>query len=214
VLTDDQVRQYETDGYLLISGLVPPIIAAGADAFLLDLMRSPELNALGHFSREDAELLDCYTPAVISAAAQIVGEDVSTFPFPTRAYAIPSFPTQDEWQWPRPHIDHALKEHGHKTFPCAFRVACMTYLHDVPHHGGGTIVWPGSHRKLLAFAGSDSVKYESMWALNRALKLFDLGGPLELTPQQGDVLFYHYLCAHAGSQNTSDRVRLAFNHKW
>jgi ectoine hydroxylase-related dioxygenase (phytanoyl-CoA dioxygenase family) len=28
------------------------------------------------------------------------------------------------------------------------------------------------------------------------------------------VLFYHYLLAHAGSMNTSDRPRFALNMKW
>jgi len=37
---------------------------------------------------------------------------------------------------------------------------------------------------------------------------------VETTPGAGDVLFYHYLCAHAGSQNTSTQPRLALNMKW
>jgi ectoine hydroxylase-related dioxygenase (phytanoyl-CoA dioxygenase family) len=53
-----------------------------------------------------------------------------------------------------------------------------------------------------------------MWVLGQAIRELDLGGPVELTPKQGDVLFYHYLCAHAGSMNTSDRPRLALNMKW
>ena len=57
-------------------------------------------------------------------------------------------------------------------------------------------------------------RYELMWALNQALKELDLDQPVELTPSQGDVLFYHYLCAHAGSMNTSRRPRFAMNMKW
>jgi len=41
-----------------------------------------------------------------------------------------------------------------------------------------------------------------------------LSRPVELTPRRGDVLFYHYLCAHAGSMNTSSRPRFALNMKW
>ena len=41
-----------------------------------------------------------------------------------------------------------------------------------------------------------------------------VGEPVELTPRRGDVLFYHYLCAHAGSKNTSAVPRLALNMKW
>ena len=37
--------------------------------------------------------------------------------------------------------------------------------------------------------------------LNRSLGEAGLGSPVELTPRAGDILFYHYLCAHAGSRN-------------
>jgi ectoine hydroxylase-related dioxygenase (phytanoyl-CoA dioxygenase family) len=90
----------------------------------------------------------------------------------------------------------------------------MTYLSDVPSHGAGTIVWPGSHLKLEALAKSDPERYELMWALNQDIPRAGIGEPVELTPRRGDVLFYHYLCAHAGSKNTSDRPRLALNMKW
>jgi len=119
-----------------------------------------------------------------------------------------------EWRLPRPHIDHAIKEHGHKTFPRAFRIAAMTFLSDVPPHGGGTVVWPGSHAVLERLARSDPRRFETMWALNQELANTALADPVELTPRRGDVLFYSYLCAHAGSQNTSARPRLALNAKW
>jgi len=151
---------------------------------------------------------------MLSAAAQLAGDDPAAFRPPARAYAINVFPSQGEWRWPGPHIDHAIKEHGHRTFPRAFRIAAMTFLGDVAPHGGGTVVWPGSHRKLETLARSEPERYETMWALNQDLGRADLGDPVELTPRRGDVLFYHYLCAHAGSKNTGERPRLAFNMKW
>jgi ectoine hydroxylase-related dioxygenase (phytanoyl-CoA dioxygenase family) len=90
----------------------------------------------------------------------------------------------------------------------------MTFLSDVPPHGGGTIVWPGSHAVLEHLAKSDPTRFETMWALNQELPNAALDSPVELTPRRGDVLFYSYLCAHSGSQNTSDRPRLALNAKW
>ena len=95
-----------------------------------------------HTVYEEPSLIACYTPQVLKAAAQLSGDDPATFRVPSRAYAINVFPQSGEWQWPRPHIDHAIKEAGHKTFPRAFRIAMMTYLSDVPPHGAGTIVWP------------------------------------------------------------------------
>jgi ectoine hydroxylase-related dioxygenase (phytanoyl-CoA dioxygenase family) len=90
----------------------------------------------------------------------------------------------------------------------------LTYLTDVQPHGGGTMVWPGSHLKLERLARSDLPKYKYLSALNADVRRVDLGSCVELTPSGGDVLFHHYLCAHASSDNVSDAPRLAINRKW
>jgi hypothetical protein len=167
-----------------------------------------------HQSYDSPELRACHTPSFLAAAAQLSEDPLETIGVPKRAYAINVFPSSGEWKWPRPHIDHAIKEHLHKTFPRAFRIATMTFLSDVPPHGGGTVVWPGSHAVLERLAKSDPERFEMMWTLNQELPHVTLADPVELTPKRGDVLFYSYLCAHAGSQNTSDRPRLALNAKW
>ena len=220
-LTIEQEQEYREQGYLLVSGLIPEAVAAEAAAAMWRVLEADpgdpaswEGAGKGHQSYDDAQLVACYTPEMVAAAARLAGDDPASFHPPKRAYAINIFPQGGEWQWPHPHIDHAIKEHGHKTFPCAFRLAAMTYLSDVPPHGAGTVVWPGSHAKLEALARSDPERYERMWALNQDIAKADLGAPVELTPRRGDVLFYHYLCAHAGSRNTSDRPRLALNMKW
>ena len=220
VLTAEQARQYAAQSYLLVSGLIPEEVAERAETALWGLLQArpddpaswPERAA--HQAFESPELVACYTSAMIGAAAQLAGEAIETMQAPKRAYAINVFPTPGEWQWPHPHIDHAIKEHGHKTFPRAFRIAAMTFLSDVPPHGGGTVVWPGSHALLERLALSDPARFQTMWALNQELAHVALGDPVELTPRRGDVLFYSYLCAHAGSQNVSDRPRLALNAKW
>ena len=221
VLTLVQESHYTHRGYLLVSGLISPQIAADAEEAMWRLLNADPRDPTtwegippSHHSYEEPALLACYTPELLAAAAMLAGESHGAFHAPDRAYAINVFPRSGEWQWPAPHIDHAIKEHGHKVFPRAFRVAGMAYLSDVPPHGGGTIVWPGSHIKLEQLARSDPARYETMWALNQDLASVDLGDPVELTPKRGDVLFYHYLCAHAGSRNTSDRPRLALNMKW
>lgn len=170
--------------------------------------------AAAHQAFDSPELLACYNPSLLAATALLAGDPPETIQAPKRAYAINVFPTPGEWSWPHPHIDHAIKEHGHHTFPRAFRVATMTFLSDVPLHGGGTVVWPGSHALLEGIAKSDPARFELMWTLNQELSRIDLGAPVELTPKRGDVLFYSYLCAHAGSRNVSDRPRLAMNAKW
>jgi ectoine hydroxylase-related dioxygenase (phytanoyl-CoA dioxygenase family) len=221
MLTAEQRRAYDEQGYLLVSELIPPETAAAAEAAMWRLIgASPDDPASwselprGHASFENPELVACYTPEYRSVAALLAGDDPAIFQAPRRGYAINVFPQAGSWVWPRPHIDHAIKEHGHRTFPRAFRIAAMTFLNDVPPHGGGTVVWPASHQKIEALARSDPERYELMWTLGQALRELDLGEPVETTPRRGDVLFYHYLCAHAGSMNTSERPRLAMNMKW
>jgi hypothetical protein len=221
MLTPEQHAFYDEQGYVLVPGLVPGEIGTAAEKVMWELLQlSPDDPAAwptgtqGHGAFASPELVACYTPGVVAAAAALAGDDPATLRPPSRGYCINIFPTAEEWRWPRPHIDHAIKEAGHTTFPRAFRIAAMTFLHDVAPHGGGTIVWPGSHRRIEALARSDPERYELMWSVNQALRDLDLGAPLEVTPRRGDVLFYHYLCAHAGSLNVSDRPRFAMNQKW
>jgi ectoine hydroxylase-related dioxygenase (phytanoyl-CoA dioxygenase family) len=93
-------------------------------------------------------------------------------------------------------------------------LAGIIYLNDVPPQGASTVVWPGSHRKIEALAKSDLTHYELMQTLNAELGKLDLGDPIEIPGKRGDVLFYHYLCAHSGSRNATDTPRLALVHKW
>ena len=176
VLTDAQVQEYTKQSYLLVSGLMSEEIAAQAESAMWRLLQADPNDrsswagrSSSHQVSDSPALLACYTSQMLQAAAQLSGDAPETIKAPGRAYAINGFPTSEEWKWPRPHIDHAIKEHGHKTFPRAFRIAAMTFLSDVAPHGGGTIVWPGSHAVLERLAKSDPVRYETMWALNQDL---------------------------------------------
>lgn len=223
VLTQTQIASYLDDGYLLVSGLVPAQTAQRAEDAMwrcLGLDRDrPDTwkDASGaHAGFEDPELVAVYTEAVLTAAWQLSEGDLDRqrFRAPKSGYAINIFPTDETWAPHGPHIDHSIKEHGHETFPAAFRVASMLFLHDVQPHGGGTVVWPGSHRKIAALARSNPEHYRPMWVLGSDLAKADIGEPVEIVPKRGDILFYHVFCAHSGSRNTSNYPRLAMNMKW
>ncbi len=196
-LTEEQKSQYAEQGFVLVPGLIGPSVVSEAVAALwrhLDADPADPASwariANAHRSFDDPALLACYTPDLLAAAADLAGDDPATVRAAKGAYAINIFPQPGEWTWPHPHIDHSIREHGHHVFPRAFRVAGMAFLSDVPPHGAGTVVWPGSHKKLEALAQSDPVRYETMWALNQDLDRVDLGAPVETTPRAGDVLFY------------------------
>jgi hypothetical protein len=219
-LTKEQQQQFVEQGYVLLSGLIAPeIAAAGAAALWRALGATPEDRttwqnipvASGH---KTPALLACFTPEFAAAAANLAGEDVATFTGPSSAFTLNVFPQEGPWSHHGPHIDHALPRDGFRVFPRPMRVASIAYLNDVPPHGAPTVVWPGSHRKIEALAQSDPVHYELMQTLNQELNKLDLGESVAIPSQCGDVLFYHYLCAHSGSRNASDTPRFALVHKW
>ncbi len=127
VLTLVQENHYTHRGYVLVSGLIPAEVAEDAEkAIWRHLNADPQDPASwetikpAHAAYEDPALLACYTPELLSAAERLAGESPGTFHAPSRAYAINVFPKPGEWKWPHAHIDHAIKEHGHKVFPARF----------------------------------------------------------------------------------------------
>ncbi|MCZ6677017.1 MAG: phytanoyl-CoA dioxygenase family protein [Candidatus Poribacteria bacterium] len=249
-LSQAQIEQSDREGYLLVSGLIPEEIAAKAEAAMwrcagLDPDEPPASweNAPGGIRLyNDTDLKNCYTPQCLAAAAQLTGEDPSTFgksdTHPktycapdfleaqergedlTRffrwdcTYAINIYPSSGEWTVPTPHVDHSMQEHNHKTFPPVFRIGALIYLNDIERHGGGTLVWPGSHHTLEALAKQQPDRYAYRHTVNAGLDKIDFGAPDELSLKRGDVLFLHHLCAHSGSVNLSNRPRFALNMKW
>lgn len=220
ILTADQVAQFEEQGFLLVSGLMPEGTAPRAEAVLCrklgisldDPSGWPDhTTASGH---DDPEILACLTPRMAAAAAQLSAEDVPDWRAPSSLFTINAFPQPGPWAHHGPHIDHAIRKDGYKTFPRPMRLASLIYLNDVAPHSGGTVVWPGSHRKILARAEADPERYASMWVLNESLGDMDLGEGVEVPSKAGDILFYHYLCAHSGSRNAGTRPRFAIAHKW
>jgi len=220
-LTEEQIRNYHRDGYLLVAGLVPADLVVAADAAMWEsLDASPvepttwhRLGPRPHLA-QDPRLLAIYTGELLAAAAQLAGEDVSSFLRPPRAFTVNRAPGRGPWRFHEPHLDRSLADWRYRTFPRAYRIAALTYLTDVPHHGGGTIVWPGSHRVLENLARAAPLKYRLLSTLNADLNAQMLGTPVELTPSRGDVLFHDYLCVHTGSENLSDTPRLALDCKW
>lgn len=192
--------------------LLPDDVAQGAYESLMDRPRTTE-NASRHEFTRDPWVLACFRKDVCSVAQQLAGYRGALKP-PSVVYTITVFPTDIQWEWPAPHIDHSLEKDGHRTFPEPFRVGCLIYLNDVPSHSGATVVWPGSHRQLEALAAAHPQEYEYLAPLNREIHRLALQSPIEVTTVAGDVLFYHYLCAHAGSANTGSWPRVALNHKW
>ncbi len=224
VLTEEQIEQFEEEGYLVVSGLIPEDVAERAEAAMWRIMEmdpdDPETwkhepttadqvqaaRGLSVFNGiQDPDIMACVTPEYLSVTAELLGEE-SVHP-PESAHMQNKVPVYTEWALPRAHIDGLPKEHMHKTFPGPYRIASLIYLNDIGPRGGATAVFPGSHRKIQALAESDPEKYEYIIPLNKDLKTLDLGDPVELTPRRGSILFFTYNFGHNGTNNVSDRPR-------
>jgi len=211
----DVRTEFHSLGFVVTPGLISSaVIEEARDALSRRMARAHQAgDAALHSFRRDAAIRACFTKELRAFAAGLarVGRPLRK---PLSVLTITVMPTARAWERPLPHIDHANKEDGHRTFPPAFRLGCIVYLSDVRSQSGATIVWPGSHARIEALAKSDPERYQYRWALNRDLTLLDLGDPAELRANAGDVLFYHHLLAHAGSMNTGAEPRFALNHKW
>jgi hypothetical protein len=211
-LPAQQLHTYETQGFLVVSGLIGEAVIHQAASLLAGLVRGEGGGPHITFYR-NADLLACYTRAVCWAAAQLAGVE-KPFKPPRATSTISVGVTAEPWRWPHPHIDHSSREDAHRTFPPPYRIGCIIYLTEVRKHSGATVIWPGSHRQLEALASSNVHRYEYMSSLNRDLATLALENPIEVTAQPGEILFHHYLCAHSGSVNNGIEPRLALNHKW
>jgi ectoine hydroxylase-related dioxygenase (phytanoyl-CoA dioxygenase family) len=211
-LTTQQLHSYADDGFLLLPEAVDRKTVERARRVLLDRIANEQANPLHAFVKDSA-VVGCFGRDVCATAAELAGVGKRLAP-PTVTYTVTVFPTTQEWSWPPPHLDHAHEKDGYQTFPPPFLIACMIYLTDIQPHGGGTVVWPGSNRRLEAVATSDPQRYKYLAALYRDISKIDLGSPREIMASAGDALFYHYLCAHSGSTNNGTEPRLALNHKW
>jgi hypothetical protein len=221
VLCRAQVDRNREEGFLLVGGLIPEDVVAGAALAAFECVGASRddaatWQALGpapHVLSDD-RLLATYSGEVLAAAAQLGGGHVSGYARPRQAFTIHRVPRTGPWKPNGPHLDHSLASERHATFPRPFRVGALTYLSDVVHHGGATLAWPGSHRAVERLARSDERRYAFVTALQADLHRLELGEPVEVLARAGDVLFHHPFTVHASSDDVAGAPRLALGRKW
>ena len=108
------------------------------------------------------------------------------------------------------------REDGYRTCPQPIVLESSTVLEAAGVPGcGGTLCWPGLHRKLAKRYLEDPGGCEWVEGLvrdNAVAELAKRGGilPVETLPTRGDVLFHDFFCGHTGSPNHSTVPRLMF----
>jgi len=203
---------YLKEGYAFVSGLIDHSTMMRACDALMAQIPSDGTGSFHQILRTRA-LLKCVTKGVRNTAADFA--QLGYVPkSPSSIYTIAVYPEKSAWEWPWPHIDHSRPEDGFRSLPPPFRIGCLIYLSDSVSTAGATVVWPESHYMIDGLIEQDPQKYELLSSVNQHLPHLKLNPPIEVCAWAGDVLFYDHLCAHSGSKNIGQNVRLALNHKW
>jgi len=229
ILTEEQKEQFIRDGYTIVRGLIPDDVVRQTRENLLQSLGTDLTDEATW--RRGIETTDwawgaghlttaCRSPEVEAVVEELIGPHlhqisyhtgkervgleareegyipVLTYPHPERAEMPKEFIEPQGW-----HVDGIA---GTDILPTVFMLVAFVYLTDVRTHGGATTVKPGSHRRL----------YEH-WLQNGMTPISDLdaeyGPSVPIEGKAGDVIFFHYLLVHSGSDNLDDQIRVGLN---
>ena len=229
MLSEVQKRQFIEQGFVHVPGLLSPECVAATKAALcagLGLNEDDPATWEGKPAVvDDLSLIAATVPArsdtFEAVVEQLVGPDFlrgicySPFlewrgkvPVMTKGYIpVLTYPSAGPTVFVTP-SDEAFHIDGGESiraWPGVNFLAVMAYLSDVEPHGGATVVYPGSHRKVFeAWLATDCS------GAPRPPKI-DYGQPLPVAAKAGDAVFMHYLLVHAGSANRTSRIRFGIN---
>jgi ectoine hydroxylase-related dioxygenase (phytanoyl-CoA dioxygenase family) len=209
-LTDDHLRAFARDGYILVKGVVPEQLLAAVDSEIDGLLAEdppPDRSDWHMYFPKPARLPRCDDALRHSGALEIANELVAPH---TLDHALD-------------HIQVALNMAGWSHIPGGPHIDCMVgdaagsftllaavYLCDESKPASGNLwVWPGSHwdhARLFAERGRDV-----LLATGGHATLLDppmpLDAPVPVLAERGDLLLAHFLLGHNRGGNETDRTR-------
>jgi hypothetical protein len=197
-LTPADHEHFIDHGYVVLRGAVPPETIAAA---LVVLEGDPADRGRG----ADA-VAACATDVMLDAIDEIFGAGYTL----TRGGGGSDMPRphQPDGPWPDPtaHVDDSYPT----TMPNGWAVGSFIFLTPVRSHGGAFICFPGSFRRYR------EVMARSCHSIKGAAMRPETSGPAhEFLAEPGDVLLFHHLAGHTGSNNVVDpRTRHALLTRW
>jgi len=214
-LTDDQLQQFNTQGFLFFPDWFTPtevsVLRKGAD-YVYGLDREevviesngvPRTAFAAHTYNEAFRRLAAH-PRLIGPVVQILGEEVYTHQYKVNAKAAFD---GEIWQWHQDfgtwHRDDEMPE------PRAMNIAL--FLDDVTAANGPLLFIPGSHRSGVLPADHDleTTSYP-LWTLDRETvsNLADTSGIATPLGKAGSVIMFHSNLVHASPPNISPFGRI------
>jgi len=212
-LSTIQAEQFRKDGYLQLSGLVPPSMVASA------------LRTINHQLGEGidpAKLLQfrsqTYVPEITSSAAiadtynctglhELFEELLGVSMEPQRGAQIAlRFPSLDDSPTQHsPHLDGTYSPtNGVAEGKIeSFTALCHVLLSDLPDPKCGNFtVWPGTHHRYAAHFCEHGYK-----SLVNGTPTIDIPEPVQIIGRAGDVVIAHYLLGHGLGSHVGSHIR-------
>ena len=230
LLSPEQCEQFISDGYVVVSGLIPDDVISSTREKLCDVLGIspgdpatwPESErAVPWHTVEFTE--QCFTAEFDQAAHELVGDILlrgqcissaldrnGKEPYVKGFIPVLAYPREGEKVFNAPvsnggyHVDGI---HFTTLWPDKILLVGLVYLTDTQPYGGATAVIPGSHRKIFEYwiaEGKDP-------AYTEIFPKIELGEPVPVPGKTGDMILMHHLLAHAGSPNYDTHVRIALN---
>ena len=220
ILSAQQVDEFVATGCTVLRGAFPSATAAACVEHLWTRIepdgddRSTWTQPLVHLREvySDPPFRDAYTPALLSALDDLLGEDRYPVHYGLGWWPI-AFPGFDTPPWTPPTTGwHVDGQHFHHHVDAAEQgLLPLFLLTDIAPGGGGTCVDLGSHRvatRLLAAAEPDGLSCQE---LAQAMTAQPRRQVVEVTGQAGDVALLHPFMLHARGPNTGGGVRVICN---
>ncbi len=196
ILSLEDHDHFLTHGYVVVQNAVPPEVIERAVAELEAEDPDPEFDPAA----------SCTTDIVFQVLTELFGPE---YPFAKkRGGSDMARPRKDdvEWALPPAHVDDAYPT----LMPNNWAVGTFIFLTRVHSRGGAFIYFSGSP---LRYRQGMARSYHSIKEVAAAVHF---SGPAEeFLAEPGDVLFFHHLMGHTGSDNVADpQTRHALLARW
>jgi ectoine hydroxylase-related dioxygenase (phytanoyl-CoA dioxygenase family) len=225
VLTDEEVAQYQEQGYVLVKGVLSPAESARYRQIILDMVprdltipthwganagRIKPYHEDGRQSFETPELLPLlFNERLYAAAVQLLGDHRLRAFDASLGITIRNASSRDNPLSQTPHLDCSVPADVPFRFtPEEVQVGGCYYFTEVLPTGGGIHVMPGGHRWVeeqvrAAGGGLDGRRLFDGWK-----RLADVE-TVEVTGGAGDFALLHHLMPHGASHNRLPTARVA-----
>ena len=211
VLNDDQLREFGTNGHLVVHGVVGESLLGAADGEIDRLMAAepPAPDTRGkHFYFKAAAELAAADAALRASDAMTTAEELVAPHRLFHGYGHIQIALNIPPYEHRPGAGH-LDGYHDPNRPHPFTMLAGIFLGDETTDDAGNLwVWPGSHvtqAEMFAERGTDALDGKAhAYLLDPPL---DLGEPVAVLGRRGDLLLAHYLLSHNSGGNLRAHVR-------